>query len=250
LSFITLGNFYSLNFKDGYKGFIGRYFSEIYAFNLNCEWDINGVVILPTPTPTPTNTVTPTITPTITPTPTNTVTPTQTPTNTTTQTPTPTQPLCNLGLSYDISTSVVCTIIADDVTVCMDNCDLCVATVIYETDGLGNCTSTLAADGYYSDGTYKRNFVSGVFTGPCELCNPTPTPTNTPTQTPTPTNTETPTPTPITCTEFNTDGTDTINYIDCFGNPQTIVNTVTNFCAQNGTVTGNGVSIIIPNTCL
>lgn len=78
LSFITLGNFYSLNFKDGYKGFIGRYFSEIYAFNLNCEWDINGIVILPTPTPTPTitqtptNTVTPTTTPTITPTPTST----------------------------------------------------------------------------------------------------------------------------------------------------------------------------------
>jgi hypothetical protein len=69
----------------------------------------------------------------------------------------------------------------------MDNCDLCVATVIYETDGLGNCTSTLAADGYYSDGIYKRNFVSGVFTGPCELCNPTPTPTVTPTTTPTPT---------------------------------------------------------------
>jgi hypothetical protein len=77
-TFITPGNFYSLNFKDGYKGFIGVYFSEIYAFNLTCEWDINGIVILPTPTPTPTNTVTPTITP------------TQTPTNTTTPTPTPT----------------------------------------------------------------------------------------------------------------------------------------------------------------
>jgi hypothetical protein len=50
----------------------------------------------------------------------------------------------------------------------------------------------------------------------------------------------------ILCREFSTDGTDTINYIDCFGNPQTIVNTVTNFCAQNGTVTGNGVSIIGP----
>ena len=66
LSFITLGNFYSLNFKDGYKGFIGRYFSEIYAFNLTCEWDINGVVILPTPTQTPTQT--PTMTPTPSPT--------------------------------------------------------------------------------------------------------------------------------------------------------------------------------------
>jgi hypothetical protein len=54
----------------------------------------------------------------------------------------------------------------------------------------------------------------------------------------------------IVCTEFSTDGTDTINYIDCLGNPQTIVNTVTNFCAANGTVTGNGVSIIIPNTCV
>jgi hypothetical protein len=141
-----------------------------------------------TQTPTPTNTPTPTLTPTPTETPTNT--PTQTPTNTVTPTntitPTPTQPLCNLQLSYDISTSVVCTMIANDVDVCMNNCDLCVATVIYETDGLGNCTSTLATDGYYSDGTYKRNFVSGVFTGPCELCNPTPTPTNTPTQTPTP----------------------------------------------------------------
>ena len=140
----------------------------------------------PTPTITSTNTQTPTPTPTVTETPTNTPTPTNTVTPTNTITPTPTQPLCNLTLSYDISTSVVCTMIADDVDVCMNNCDLCVATVIYETDGLGDCTSTLAADGYYSDGTYKRNFVSGVFTGPCELCNPTPKPTNTPTQTPTP----------------------------------------------------------------
>jgi hypothetical protein len=146
----------------------------------------------PTNTPTPTVTETPTNTPTETPTPTPTPTTTVTPTNTIT--PTPTQPLCNLQLSYDISTSVVCTMIANDVDVCMNNCDLCVATVIYETDGLGNCTSTLAADGYYSDGTYKRNWVSGVFTGPCELCNPTPTPTNTPTVTPTRTVTPTVTP--------------------------------------------------------
>jgi hypothetical protein len=67
-TFIPAGNFYSLNFKDGYKGFIGVYFSSIYAFNLTCEWDINGLVILPTPTPTPTSTPTPT--PTQTPTPT------------------------------------------------------------------------------------------------------------------------------------------------------------------------------------
>jgi hypothetical protein len=75
--FIPSGNFYSLNFRDGYKGFISGYYptaplrTEIYAFNLTCEWDINGVVILPTPTPTttPTNTITPTNTKTPTPTP-------------------------------------------------------------------------------------------------------------------------------------------------------------------------------------
>jgi hypothetical protein len=48
----------------------------------------------------------------------------------------------------------------------------------------------------------------------------------------------------IVCTEFNTDGTDTINYTDCFGIPQTIVNTVTNFCALSGTVTGGGVIVL------
>lgn len=74
-TFISTGNFFSLNFKDGYKGFIGVYYTtapnNIFAFELNCEYNINGTVILPTPTPTPTNTVTPTTTPT------NTVTPTQ-----------------------------------------------------------------------------------------------------------------------------------------------------------------------------
>ena len=63
-TFITAGNFYSLNFKDGYKGFIGVYQgagpNSIYAFELNCEYNINGTVILPTPTPTPTKTPTPT----------------------------------------------------------------------------------------------------------------------------------------------------------------------------------------------
>ena len=65
-SFITGGNFFSITFKDGYKGFISGYYSaapsrtEIYAFNLTCEWDISGIVILPTPTPTPTPTITPT----------------------------------------------------------------------------------------------------------------------------------------------------------------------------------------------
>ena len=48
-SFIPIRNFYSLNFKDGYKGFIGIYNptfpSSIYAFNLTCEWNINGIVV-------------------------------------------------------------------------------------------------------------------------------------------------------------------------------------------------------------
>jgi hypothetical protein len=76
-SFIIGGNFWSIDFKDGFKGFIGGYYAStlegITAFELTCEYDISGVLILPTPTPTPTNTVTPTITPTNTqtPTPTN-----------------------------------------------------------------------------------------------------------------------------------------------------------------------------------
>jgi hypothetical protein len=52
-SFITPGNFYSLNFKDGYKGFIGSYEpsppNSIYAFELVCEYDINGPIVLPLP---------------------------------------------------------------------------------------------------------------------------------------------------------------------------------------------------------
>jgi hypothetical protein len=97
-SFISGGNLYSLNFKDGYKGFIGGYYVSIpggiTAFNLTCEYDISGTLILPTPTPTPTNTPTPT--PTNTPTPTITETPTNTPT------PTPTTPI----LLYSASISL------------------------------------------------------------------------------------------------------------------------------------------------
>ena len=68
--FIPAGNLYTITFRDGYKGFISGYYStptfhtEIYAFNLTCEYDINGIVILPTLTPTPTPTKTPTPTPT------------------------------------------------------------------------------------------------------------------------------------------------------------------------------------------
>jgi hypothetical protein len=65
-SFIPVGNLYTITFRDGYKGFISGYYAaapartEIYAFNLTCEYDISGTLILPTPTPTPTNTLTPT----------------------------------------------------------------------------------------------------------------------------------------------------------------------------------------------
>jgi hypothetical protein len=65
-SFIPNGNLYTISFRDGFKGFISGYYSsgpartEVYAFNLTCEYDINGSLILPTPTPTPTNTLTPT----------------------------------------------------------------------------------------------------------------------------------------------------------------------------------------------
>lgn len=49
-SFIPSSSFYSLNFKDGFKGFIGVYTSTfpdiIYAFNLTCEYNINGPVII------------------------------------------------------------------------------------------------------------------------------------------------------------------------------------------------------------
>jgi len=48
-SFIPNRNFYSLNFRDGYKVFIGVYNttfpSYIYGFNLTCEWNINGIVV-------------------------------------------------------------------------------------------------------------------------------------------------------------------------------------------------------------
>jgi hypothetical protein len=52
-SFITGGNLYTITFRDGFKGFISGYYAaapsrtEVYAFNLTCEWDISGVVILP-----------------------------------------------------------------------------------------------------------------------------------------------------------------------------------------------------------
>jgi hypothetical protein len=51
-SFIFGGNFYSITFRDGFKGFISGYYSaapsrtEIYAFNLTCEYDISGPLII------------------------------------------------------------------------------------------------------------------------------------------------------------------------------------------------------------
>jgi hypothetical protein len=49
----------------------------------------------------------------------------------------------------------------------------------------------------------------------------------------------------IVCTEYSTDGSDTVYYTDCFGDIQIIdIGNVINFCAADGAVTGNGVSII------
>ena len=52
-SFIPSGNFYSITFKDGYKGFISGYYpsglfprTEVYAFELECEYDIKGSLVI------------------------------------------------------------------------------------------------------------------------------------------------------------------------------------------------------------
>ena len=91
------------------------------------------------------------------------------PTPTPTPTLTPTTPsLCNLFLSYSISSGSACT--GAEVDVCMDTCDLCTATVIYEGDGLGGCTGFFAPNGYYSDGTNRRRWISGNFTAVCTSC--------------------------------------------------------------------------------
>lgn len=49
-SFIIGGNFWSIDFKDGFKGFIGGYYSStlegITAFELTCEYDISGELII------------------------------------------------------------------------------------------------------------------------------------------------------------------------------------------------------------
>jgi hypothetical protein len=53
---IPLGNFPSINFKDGYKFFVSKYGAyndlnpnsrnNIYALNLTCEFDISGPTIV------------------------------------------------------------------------------------------------------------------------------------------------------------------------------------------------------------
>ena len=53
----------------------------------------------------------------------------------------------------------------------------------------------------------------------------------------------------ISCSEYNTDGSSDVYYMDCLGNPQIItIGTVTNFCAANGTVVGTG-TIIVATPC-
>jgi hypothetical protein len=49
-SFISGGSRYTINFRDGFKGFIGGYYASspngITAFELTCEWDISGIVVV------------------------------------------------------------------------------------------------------------------------------------------------------------------------------------------------------------
>ena len=94
-----------------------------------------------------------------------------TPTPTPTITPTTLPPLCNVTLYYSTSANGVCSGVPLEVDVCMDNCDICSATVIYEGDGLGGCTGTISSlDGYYGNGTIRRRWILGVFTAACTTC--------------------------------------------------------------------------------
>jgi hypothetical protein len=97
--------------------------------------------------------------------------PIPTPTPTPTLTPTTLPPLCNVILYYSTTAGGVCSGVPLEVDVCMDNCDICSATVIYEGDGLGGCTGVISSlDGYYGDGTIRRRWNFGVFTQVCTTC--------------------------------------------------------------------------------
>jgi hypothetical protein len=94
------------------------------------------------------------------------------PTPTPTPTVTPTySTLCKVTLYYATSANGVCSGEPAVVAICMDDCDICFATVIYQGDGLGGCTLTTPPTGYYGNGTYRRRWdnVLGTF-GICTEC--------------------------------------------------------------------------------
>jgi hypothetical protein len=74
-------------------------------------------------------------------------------------------------LYYATAANGVCSGAPLEVDVCMDDCDICSATVIYQGDGLGGCTFTTPPTGYYGDGTYRRRWdnVLGTF-ALCSMC--------------------------------------------------------------------------------
>jgi hypothetical protein len=179
-----------------------------------------------TPTITPTNTVTPTITPTNTVTPTLTATPTQTPTNTPTNTPTPTITETPTNTPTPTPTNTVTPTITPTPTstntpiVCTEYDATGTGTLIY-TDCDGNPqTYNITSETLIFCAIGSVSVTGGITLTNNGNCN-------------------------IVCREFSTDGSDTVYYIDCSGNPQIItIGTITNFCAANGTVSGGGVSLI------
>ena len=180
----------------------------------------------PSPTPTPTNTVTPTITPTntVTPTitPTNTTTPTITPTNTTTPTITPTNTVTpTITPTNTVTPTITPTPTSTNTPiVCTEYDATGTGTLIY-TDCDGNPqTYTITSETLIFCAIGSVSVTGGITLTNNGNCN-------------------------IVCREFSADGSDTVYYIDCSGNPQIItIGTVTNFCAANGTVSGGGVSLI------
>lgn len=166
--------------------------------------------IPPTPSITPTSTITPTpsITPTQTVTPTNTVTPTQTITPTSTITPTP---------SITPTSTITPTPSITPTSTITPTPSITPTQTITPTPSI-TPTSTITPTPSIT---------------PTQTITPTssltPTPTITPTNTTTPTKTPTPTPTATCgCVLYSFDAAssfltfESVNYIDCYGNPQTL----------------------------
>lgn len=255
--------YFSSALYDPYNGnnewILMSWINGTYAVQITPQGTIKSFVLCqenPTPSPTKTPTSTPTNTPTKTSTPTNTQTstqtptpsvtkgltptatetPTQTPTQTPTGTPTQTQTQTQTPTQTQTQTQTPTQTATPSTTATIGSSPTPTETPSQTPTQTPTTTTTLTATPTQT---------------PTTTTTLTATPTQTPSNTETPTQTPTPSTTPICCNCFaltnegDPTNTNTTNYTDCDGNPQSIINkiqfaTATYFCAVPGSITTSG----------